>query len=403
VLIPSVLNCNFAGCSIFVSTFSRMRYFIVAGEPSGDLHSAKLMSAIKLLDPSAEFFGIGGSKMEEVGLQSIVPMQQMSVVGFWEVAKRYSFFKGVLNDCAQLMKKVQADVFLPVDYPGFNQRLAGSAKKNQIPVVWYIAPQLWAWGKNRADNLSKIVSELFVVFPFEQEYFSQFGINTTFVGHPLMDDDDFKGDIPTLAQREKIIALLPGSRMQELERHLPLFHSVVEILSSEFPHHKFVVAKAQSIPKEYFADIQRRFPLFTFNDTINTRELMKRACAGVVKTGTSTLESSLCGMPFVMAYKASGISYMIGKRLISLPYVSLPNIIAKQHIIPELIQEQATPRAIADKLAELIDTTSAEAIAQTTLFQEIRAELGASGASSLAAKRIVEWAERQHQSKATRL
>lgn len=376
-----------------------MRYFIVAGEPSGDLHSAKLMSAIKLLDPSAEFYGIGGSRMEALGLQSIVPMQKMSVVGFWEVAKRYSFFKGVLNDCAQLMKKIQADVFIPVDYPGFNQRLAGSAKKNQIPVVWYIAPQLWAWGKNRADNLSKIVSELLVVFPFEQEYFNQFGINTTFVGHPLMDDDDFKGEVPTLQQREKIVALLPGSRLQELERHLPLFHAVVDILHPNYPEHQFVVAQAQSISKEYFADAERRFPLLTFNDSLNTRQLMKRACAGIVKTGTSTLESALCGMPFVMAYKASNLSYLIGKQLIRLPYVSLPNIIAKKSVIPELIQQQATPKAIADKLAELLDATSSQAIEQTALFREIRTELGASGASSLAAQRIVEWADKQHQSK----
>ena len=196
---------------------NKKRIFISAGEPSGDLHAARLMAEIKKIYPEIEFVGLGGNRMEAEGLRSIIPISELSVVGFWEVAKKYRFFKEVLNKCTEIISSGDIDLFIPVDYPGFNMRLAANAKKAKVPVVYYIAPQLWAWGKDRAKKLARVCDRLLVLFPFEEEYFSSFGINTTFVGHPLLDNSMFDEVDP--ADKKNIIAFLPGSRIQEIKRH----------------------------------------------------------------------------------------------------------------------------------------------------------------------------------------
>ncbi len=362
------------------------KFFIVAGDPSGDIHSAKLMKELKLLIPNAEFVGIGGPNMEAEGLKSIVPINLISVVGFWEVAKKYNFFSNLLKTCKNILKSDNFKAFIAVDYPGFNMKLGQFAKSINIPVIYYIAPQLWAWGKKRAVKLSKIVDLLLVVFPFEVDFFQKFNINTKFVGHPILDDEIFNQNIKNYHQREKNITLLPGSRRQEITRHLPMMIETAKILNRKFPNFQINIAKSSNVDEELYMKFLKNNTFIELID--NSKELMANSIAGAVKTGTSNLEACLLGMPFVMYYKTSAITYFLGKKLVNLPYISLVNILCKEAVIPELIQKDATPEKISDDISKIIQNENYFANIQSK-FKEIRFNLGESGASRRAAELIV--------------
>ena len=343
------------------------------------------MSALKKIVPHCEFAGIGGPAMVKQGLHSLESLQNMSVVGFVEVARRYSFFRNTLQRAAAHMRSWKADLFVAVDYPGFNTRLAEEAKKAGIPVVWYIAPQFWAWGQSRARNFSRVVDKLLVVFPFEVEFFQQFGIETEFVGHPLLDDPEFQQSIPPLEGRIHQLALLPGSRRQELKRHLPLFSDVVHEMKNRFPLLKCSVAQGSQFDANAYADFGRAGREFDLNT--NARQLMKQSAIGLIKTGTSTLEAALCGLPFCMVYKTSNVSYWIGRSLVKLPHISLVNILAGRELVREFIQSDATPTSIADELSRLLSDSGAAAALHRDLL-ELRKSLGEAGAADRAAARI---------------
>lgn len=332
-----------------------LRFFIVVGDPSGDRYGASLIQSLKEQYQDCTFEGIGGPLMEQVGFHSIIPLETMSVVGFWEVLKRYSVLKEILERSKELLTNLRYDAFIPIDYPGFNLRLASYAKSIGTPVYYYIAPQLWAWGKNRAKKLASAVDELFVIFPFEVSFFEQFSIKTTFVGHPLLDYPEFAST--NLTQRVKDIALFPGSRKQEIQRHIGLLVETASILQKELPDYTFSFAQRPSLPLERFPAITQSSVLFQFK---TSKELQTTSAAGLVKTGTTTLESFLLGLPFVMYYKTSTLSYHISKRLITLPYIALPNIIANDHIIQERIQSEAIPELMAKDILELLQQHNSE-------------------------------------------
>lgn len=367
------------------------KIFIVAGEASGDIHASKLMRELKKTIPNCEFYGIGGACMEKEGLTSLVSQKEMSVVGFWEVAKRYRFLKSVLTRCSTTMVEKQCSVFIPVDYPGFNMRLAAHATKHEIPVEWYIAPQLWAWGKNRAKKLAKIVNHLLVVFPFEQDFFSQYGINTTLVGHPLLDDSVFASEFVPLSQRNNAIAFFPGSRVQEVQRHLPLFKEIAKELKRQDSTIELIIAKTPSLPSTLFEDAELQ-TLFSFSTS--SRELLQTCKAGLVKTGTSTLEAALAGLPFAMMYKTSTVSFAISKHLVTLNYIALPNIIANKPIVREFIQSDVQPKGIAEELLKLYNNAEYASSMQQE-FIAIKQSLGNSGASKRAAEHIVSMLNKQ--------
>ncbi len=362
------------------------KFFIVAGEPSGDTHAARLMNAIKQILPNVEFIGIGGKEMEKQGLKSLVPISEISVVGFWEVAKKYKFFTQLLEKCKDILKNEKFNAFIAVDYPGFNIKLATYAKSLSIPVVYYIAPQLWAWGKNRAPKLAKAVDLLLVVFPFEVAFFKQYGINVQFVGHPLLDDEIFNQKILNYSERENIITLLPGSRKQEIARHLPMMEQTAILLHKQFPNFKIHIAKSPNVGFDLFDNISRNHKFITINE--DTKKLLSIAKVGAVKTGTSNLEACLLGMPFVMYYKTSAITYFLGRKLINLPYISLVNILKNELIVPEIIQKDARPAIITSEIAKMIDNESLYAKMQCK-FLEIKNQLGHKGASSTAAETII--------------
>jgi len=350
--------------------------FIVAGDQSGDSHAAKLMKELSLINPEITFIGIGGNEMTKAGLESIVPLSEISVVGFWEVAKRYFYFKQLIKKCQQILLSRAIDCFIPVDYPGFNIRLATFAKKNKIPVYYFIAPQLWAWGKSRARKLASAVDKLFVVFPFEVEYFNKFGIKTTFVGHPLLDKEIFSQEF----ERESRIALFPGSRLQEIRNHIPIMKKTIEIIKKKLPDFKVGIAISPIINQNIYKEmIPSNWEVFT-----DSQLLMKTSAIGIVKTGTSTLEAALCQLPFVMMYKTSFISYNLGKYLIKLPFVCLVNILLNKRVVPELIQKDAEPNTIARLVMELIFNKS-KTLGMIQDFTQLRVKLGNPGASNRAA------------------
>lgn len=362
------------------------RIFIVAGDPSGDIHASRLMNEIRQLYPEASFYGIGGRRMQEAGLESLYPMDQISVVGFWEVIKRYSFFKNVLEKSKQVMTEMKCDIFIPVDFPGFNLRLAKYAKTRGVPVYYYIAPQLWAWGRNRAKNLNEIIQKLLVVFPFEKDYFQKFGIECEYVGHPLLDDSDFHlSNDSGNDKREKTIAFLPGSRQQEIVRHMPLYNRVYSLLKKKLPDYKLALSIAPELKK---SDYNRFLQENNWTVSHDARELMQTSTAGIIKTGTSTLEAALCELPFAMIYKTSAMTYTLGKNLINLPYISLPNILLNQSVVHEFIQTGAEPGAIATEVEKLISNEEYRKD-HISAFIRIRELLGGPGASSRAAGIIV--------------
>lgn len=368
-----------------------MKIFISAGDYSGDLHASRLMSKLRTLYPDIIFEGIGGDKMTEQGLNSIVPLREISVVGFWEVAKKYPKFKSLLNKSKEMIEKNGYDLVLTVDYPGFNLRLAKHAKSLGLKTCQYIAPQAWAWGKDRAKEFSEYIDLLLVVFPFEAEFFNNFGVNAHFVGHPLMDDPVFTALPKDVSDRDEIIAFLPGSRLQEIKRHGKLFQGIVDELSdlSDLSNYKLVVATTKNIDKETYS---RYFDPQVFEFQTNSRELMRNARVGVVKTGTSTLEAALCGMPFVMTYKTSTLTYQYGKYVVNLPYLSLVNILENANIVKEFIQDEATGYSIAKEIDRLLSNEKA-VNSMFDKFLKIRNDLGGEGASEKASECISELLE----------
>lgn len=360
------------------------KIFISAGDNSGDLHGANLMKELKLLIPGIEFVGIGGQKMKEQGLNSLAELSEISVVGFWEVAKKYTLFKKLLDNCKQVLADKSISAFVPIDYPGFNLRLAEFTKNISKPVIYYIAPQLWAWGRKRAAKLAASVDKLLVVFPFEENYFKNFGIDTYFVGHPLLDIPKYQKSFPSFNERLESLLFMPGSRKQEIIKHLPLLTKTALEFHKTNPNYKIYFAKGNSIDLQLFNSLK----CYDFIEISNsTKDLMLTSKAGIIKTGTSTLEAALSGLPFSMYYITSLISYQLGKRLINLEHISLPNILLKKSLINEFIQSDAKPELLVSDLNKILNNTSLYQDIQDK-FYEIRKMLGQSGAAKNAASII---------------
>lgn len=271
--------------------------------------------------------------MTKQGLNSIVDIKEISVVGFSAIAKKYFFFRRLLNKCKKLLTSEKVDLFLPIDYPGFNLTLSKFAKQNGIKVIYYIAPQLWAWWSSRAKKIEKAVDRLLVILPFEVEFFRAFNINTTFVGNPISDDEDFKYKIQNFNERDNLIGIFPGSRKEEILRNLSIIKPVIEQIQVNFPDFKIGLAVSKNVSFEIyinFFSVHFDKNLFDLSQIVyfeNSRDLMKKAKFGIVKTGTTTLEAGLLGMPFIMFYRASLFNYIIGKNLLNLDVVSLVNIL----------------------------------------------------------------------------
>lgn len=328
--------------------------FLSAGEPSGDLHGAAVARALRERWPEARFLGLAGPRMQAAGVEPIVPFQRLSVMGFVEVVRDLPFFVRLLRRAGRVLRDEDVDLVIPIDYPGFNMRLAARAAAQDVPVLYYIAPQVWAWHRSRAARLAAIADRLAVILPFEEEVFEPHGADVRFVGHPLVDqpaptvDRERFCDQLGLDPDRRILALFPGSRAQEVERHLDTFIEAARHVVESRWHLQPVIARASDVPAEAYGDAP--FPV-----TTDGPSLLAHAHVALVKSGTTTLETALAGVPMVIAYRTHGLTFWLARRLVDVEHVGLANLVAGRRIAPELLQDDATPAALAAALLPLVD------------------------------------------------
>ena len=368
---------------------------VIAGEVSGDMHAAELVRAIRAREPDVEFFGIGGDALRAEGMDILYDVREMAVMGFAEVIRRYSFFKGVFRDMLELVKIRRPDAVLLVDYPGFNLRFAKAIHGRGIKVLYYVCPQVWAWHRSRIKLMAKIVNRLIVIFPFEVGVFAGTDLRVDFAGHPLVDvakavmAEPLK-DLPW--EGEPRVAVLPGSRRQEVERILPPMIAAAVRLEAQFPNASFILAApSQEIAAlvESVMNAQPAKPARWKMVTGETRQVLRQARAAMVASGTATIETALLGCPMIVVYKTSAVTFFFGRMLVKVKHIGMVNIVAGRPVCPEYIQHQATPEALAAGMVPLLgDTPEREAMIQG--LERVRALLGQGGASDRAAGFVLE-------------
>ncbi len=363
---------------------------LVAAEASADRHAARLLDAMRLLRPSLRVAGIGGAALRRAGMQILVDAAQVNVVGFWEVVRRYRSLRAVFGRIVDFARLARPTIAILVDYPGFNLRLARRLHELGIPVVYYVAPQVWAWKEGRVRTIRQFVDRLLVVFPFEVDYFARHDIEAVFFGHPLV--DELATHTLATAQRgapaddaRRTVAYLPGSRPEELARHMPVVRSVIERLGGSWRH---VVARASTIePAILEAMLQgMEVDVEVSDDAV---EVLADADVALVKSGTSTVEATVLGVPFAAFYRTSAVSYAIARRAIRVPWIAMANILAGRAVVREFIQDACTGEAIAAELCRLSDDAGYRAEVIEGL-DSVRRELGASGHAARAAAYIID-------------
>ena len=374
-----------------------MRYYIIAGEASGDLHGANLVRALRDEDAQADIQGWGGELMEAAGAIINKHYRELAFMGFVEVVKNLNTILGNFKKCKSEILAFRPDVLILIDYPGFNLRMAKWAKQNNIRIFYYISPQIWAWHSSRVHGIKKLVDRMFVILPFEKDFYKKYDYDVDFVGHPLLDVfHNFKPD-PSFRQQhdldqKPIIALLPGSRKQEIRVALRIMLQ----MCSRFPDYQFVIAGAPSIDRNYYETILRE------NDASNTSvslvqnvtyELLAQSEAALVTSGTATLETALLDVPQVVCYKGSPLSYHIARRLVNVKYISLVNLILDRPLLRELIQETFNAVELEKELGLILEQEQRENM--QVAYRELRKMLGNEGASARAAGLMVERLKRE--------
>ena len=350
-----------------------MKYYIISGEQSGDIHAANLVAELKKKDHNTEIRAWGGDKLKEQGVQIVKHIKDLAFMGFWEVIVNFPTILSNISFCKKDVLAFSPDVLILVDYPGFNFRIAEFAKQNGIKVFYYISPQIWAWKKSRIKQIKKNVDKMFVILPFEKDYYQKNNFEVDFVGHPLLDEiakDDFSCSIKT---DKEIIALLPGSRKQEISKILPKMLSVV----NDFADFQFVVATINSVEEEYYKNIiGNKEVLLAKNETYG---LLANTKAALVTSGTATLETALFGVPQVVCYKTNSFSFLIAKCLVKTKFISLVNIIMDKPVVKELIQDELTQKNLSSSLSEILENSNREKIQED--YNVLKVKLGVEGAS----------------------
>ncbi len=331
-----------------------MKYYIVAGERSGDLHASNLIKQLRMRDPEAQIRGWGGDMMQEAGMELVQHYDQMAFMGFLEVAANLGKVLGFIKKCKADILNWQPDVVILVDYAGFNMRIARFAKARGLKVFYYISPKIWAWNQGRAKGIKKYVDRMFVIMPFEEDFYARFDYKVDYVGNPV--NDSVTDHVPStdfrtrnkLYNNKPIIAILPGSRKQEIENML---HIMLHVLPS-FRDYQFVVAGVSNFSTAYYEQYNKDPNIKIVYD--QTYDLLAHATAALVTSGTATLETALFGVPQVVCYKTSAVSFAIAKMVIKVPYISLVNLIADKLVVAELIQDNFTPRQIILELKKIL-------------------------------------------------
>ena len=368
-----------------------MKFYIIAGEASGDLHASNLVAEIKKKDKKAEFRGFGGDLMKAQGVELVKHYRTMAYMGFVEVAVNLRKILGNIAQCKKDILEYQPDVVILVDYPGFNLRIADFAHKKGFKVYYYISPQVWAWKRRRVQKIKKSVDKMLVILPFEEEFYKRYGVDVTFVGNPLLDELAKVGTgnrsiflrRNSLGERREIIAMLPGSRRQEVKRTLPVMLKA----ASHFPDYQFVIAGVSSLDKSLYKDIMGNSDVFFVEN--QTYDLLLNSSAALVTSGTATLETALLSVPEVVCYKATDFSYRLAKWMIKVKFISLVNLIMDREVVKELIQGDLNEDNLVKELDQLLHNGKRQRRLLED-YEELKDKLGNVGASEKAAEVIVE-------------
>lgn len=371
-----------------------MKYYIIAGEASGDLHASNLMKELRKKDPSAEFRCWGGDLMEQQGGEIVKHYRDLAFMGFIEViANLFTIFKNI-KFCKEDILQYKPDAVILVDYPGFNLRIAEFTHQRKLKTFYYISPQVWAWKKSRVYKIKKYVDRMFVILPFEKDFYARYNVDVDFVGHPLLDminqlppnDPKTFRKKNNLEEDKPIISLLPGSRKQEIKKMLSIMLTVIP----EFPDYQFVVAGAPSIDEDFYMEIINDNPVRLVSG--QTHALLQNSFAALVTSGTATLETALFGVPEVVCYKGSYISYQIARRVVDqsiIKFISLVNLIMDREVVKELIQDDFTTQNLRLELNKItVDNKNRNQI--ITDYKLLAKKLGGSGASAKTAGLILD-------------
>lgn len=365
-----------------------MKYYLIAGERSGDLHGANLIKALRQRDPEAQVRCWGGDAMQAAGGDLVVHYRETAFMGFWEVFKNLRTIRRLLQRCQQDLLRYQPDALVLIDYPGFNLRMAKFARQHGLRVFYYISPKVWAWNQSRAKKIKATVDHMYVILPFEEAFYRKYDYAVKYVGNPLFDAiRDFRPDesfaAAYLPDDRPVVALLPGSRQQEIALMLEMMLHVADC----FPNYHFVVAAVDNVPASFY-DAGRDHPAVTI--VVNkTYDVLHHARAAIVTSGTATLETALFEVPQLVTYRMSPVTYQIARRVIRVPYISLVNLVAERAAVPELIQNDFNAERIAELLPDLVEP-SAVREQQLADYRLIKERLGDHEASATVAKDIWE-------------
>lgn len=331
-----------------------MKFYLIAGERSGDLHGSNLIKQLKEREPDAQFRGFGGDYMREAGMEEVVHYRELAFMGFAEVIANLRTISKRIDQCKKDILNYKPDVIVLIDYAGFNMRIAKFAKSKGIKVYWYISPKVWAWNQGRAWKLKANVDRMFVILPFEKDFFLKFDWTVDYVGNPVLDaikshnpSADFKQK-NNLQADSRIIALLPGSRQQELKKIIPLMAGVV----ADIPDAQFVVAAVSNLNPAFYEELKCLSNVKFVQDA--AYDLLTVADAAIATSGTATLETALFRVPQVVVYKTSRLTYWIGKLLIKVPFISLVNLVADKEVVKEMIQQEASVEKVSAELKRII-------------------------------------------------
>lgn len=367
-----------------------MKYYIIAGEVSGDMHAANLIAEIKKKDPRAEFRAWGGDQMKAEGVTLVKHLRHMAFMGFVEVVANLRKVLGNISECKRDIASFCPDAVILVDYPGFNLRIAKYAHDKGFKVFYYISPQVWAWKRRRVRKIKESVDKMLVILPFEEEFYRHYGVDVTYVGNPLL--DELAKAAPTnrqmflrrngLGEKREVIALLPGSRRQEVKRMLGVMLKVIP----HFPQYQFVIAGVPSVGKDLYKKLMGSTDVTLIEG--QTYDLLQNASAALVTSGTATLETALFNVPEVVCYKANGLSYLIAKKLIRVKYISLVNLVMDKPVVKELIQGDLTEENLVKELQQLLTNSKVQSRLLDD-YMELDSRLGSAGASKCAADEVV--------------
>ncbi len=378
------------------------KILVVCGEPSGDLLAGKLVAAMQKSNPQIKFYAVGGLHLAKTRAEIFYNISGLSVMGFFDVLKKLPRFLKLKKIILEKIASVKPDCLILVDFSGFNLRLAAGVNKS-LPVIYYVSPQIWASREGRINSIRKYISKLVVLFKFEEEFYARHHIQASFAGHPLVDAAASSGEKQNLAQElgidpaKKIIALLPGSRKQEVKLILPLMLKAAGKIEQKTGPAQFILARSPNLDRQIYLTACKNFPLDIKIIEGRAADCLKVAQAGMVCSGTATLEAAITGKPFVIVYKMGWLNYLLYRPQVKIPYIGMVNIVAGEKIVPEFIQSGARPEKIASSIIELLENPEI-AGRMSRKLKTVKDSLGEPGASERAAKIILDFLKEQPES-----